>query len=719
MQTSVHDKKYEQYHQQFAKVFEAYRKVEPYLELPDGFKSFVLERTRWLDRLSSPEFPVAFLGSFNAGKSTVINAILGANILPEMAKSTTAVPTVVKKGDKEIARVYYLDDKGKLELRNLYVQKIAEKGLHKGAKEIGELLQLPSQEILVKLGQDIKDALANFKTSFSQNKLWTELTKLIADWDHSPTGYQDIALSDIPYHVVESEKSLFIDRVEVFLPQADLLEGGIVLVDLPGLGVVNPRHEKMTKSYVENNAKAFVIVMVGAHLLEGDEITFLSSDVHKQRPQVLEKAFWIINQWDQASNKQRDEILKDFEEKVRQYGFKIAEHRRFEVVALPYLMVKLIADNRYDKSGLDRHENFLNFMGGKPKTPTDAQNSLKNVKEVRDFGRFKENLLNYLAITAKTEFLEEARQECFNLIGKLLERVEPFCQAKGSGGKEVLIDRETSKKADQALEQLKKIVDNAMKEIRHEIRDSPRALVSWGDKQRDLEREIKDAVDKLDKKDLLDAVQREEHISEVWGRLPREVEKQLSIARQFKEKLLSLAKENVIEQFSQKLFQGLVNSGSLPEAVLEILKDKLGKRDMLSRIKGVCDVLLLKYSDTVEEYYRICFKDISAWKENKGPRDGIVEKALELYQQTMVEFVKGLHSQINEYFKMSVKNYFEELEGELLALFKGRAFDIQEFVKTKVASNIEGELGEELKKQAAIYEAYEMLTQVKSLCHQL
>lgn len=719
MQTTVHDKKYAQYHQQFTKVFEAYRKVEPYLELPDHFKSFVLERTSWLDRLSSPEFPVAFLGSFNAGKSTVINAILGVNILPEMAKSTTAVPTIVKKGDKEVARVYYLDDKGKLELRNLYVQKIAEKGLHKGAKEIEELLQLPSQEILEKLRQDIKDAVANFKTPFSENKLWKELKKLIEDWDHSPSGYQDIVLSDIPRHVVESENSLFIDRVEVFLSQADLLEGGIVLVDLPGLGVVNPRHEKMTKSYVENNAKAFVIVMVGLHLLEGEEIEFLSK-VHKQRPQVLEKAFWVINQWDIVKGgKQRDEVLKNFEEKVQQYGFNIAEQRRFEVAALPYLMVKLIVANRYDESGLNSQEGILSFMGGKPKTSTDADNSLKNVKEVRDFGRFKENLLNYLATTAKMEFLEEARQECFSLASKLLEQVEPFCQTKGRGGKEVLIDRETSRKADQALEQLNKIVGNAMKEIRQEIRDSSRALVSWGDKQRDLEREIKEAVDKLDKKDLLDAVQREQFISEVWGRLPREVEKQLSIARQFKEKLLSLAKENVIEQFSQKLYQGLVNSGSLPEAVLEMLNDKLGKRDMLSRIKGVCDVLLLKYSDTVEEYYRICYNDILAWKENKMPRNEIVEKALGLYQQTMITFVNGLHSQINEYFKMSVKNYFEELEGELLALFKDRAFDIQEFVKTKVASNIEGELGEELKKQEAIYEAYEMLTQVKSLCHQL
>ena len=77
--------------------------------------------------MKQTEFHVAFLGSYSAGKSTIINGILGREILPEANKSTTAFPTIVKKGEKDQAFIYFMDDKAQRILYDSFITEIAHK----------------------------------------------------------------------------------------------------------------------------------------------------------------------------------------------------------------------------------------------------------------------------------------------------------------------------------------------------------------------------------------------------------------------------------------------------------------------------------------------------------------------------------------------------------------------------------------------------------------
>ena len=61
--------------QQFQDYFAIYESVFPYLPIKDTEKSSIEKRKDWISKLKQTEFHVAFLGSYSAGKSTIINLL--------------------------------------------------------------------------------------------------------------------------------------------------------------------------------------------------------------------------------------------------------------------------------------------------------------------------------------------------------------------------------------------------------------------------------------------------------------------------------------------------------------------------------------------------------------------------------------------------------------------------------------------------------------------
>jgi GTP-binding protein EngB required for normal cell division len=59
------------------------------------------------ERVSEGRFYVACIGQFKRGKSSVLNALVGANVLPTGVVPVTAVPTIVRYGSRATARVRF------------------------------------------------------------------------------------------------------------------------------------------------------------------------------------------------------------------------------------------------------------------------------------------------------------------------------------------------------------------------------------------------------------------------------------------------------------------------------------------------------------------------------------------------------------------------------------------------------------------------------------
>jgi len=68
-------------------------------------------RTKELaSRLVAARFNLAVLGQFKRGKSTLLNALLGEELLPTAVIPVTSVPTFLSWGPKRLVRVIFLDD---------------------------------------------------------------------------------------------------------------------------------------------------------------------------------------------------------------------------------------------------------------------------------------------------------------------------------------------------------------------------------------------------------------------------------------------------------------------------------------------------------------------------------------------------------------------------------------------------------------------------------
>jgi GTP-binding protein EngB required for normal cell division len=78
------------------------------LNTPDAPKGQATGRLSELrDRLAGGQFHLAVLGQFKRGKSTLLNALLGQEILPTGVVPLTAIPTFIRPGDSLRAQIHY------------------------------------------------------------------------------------------------------------------------------------------------------------------------------------------------------------------------------------------------------------------------------------------------------------------------------------------------------------------------------------------------------------------------------------------------------------------------------------------------------------------------------------------------------------------------------------------------------------------------------------
>lgn len=196
-----------------------------------------------VERSDVKDFTIPVLGTQGMGKSTLINALLKEDILPNDADETTCVPVEVSYGEKEYGEVFFLDGKKSIEVNTR-----------------------------------------------------EELSKFV-DNNENPAN------------------ELRVDRIRLYR-KAEILKGGLTLVDLPGVGSVTLENEKTTKQYIQNQCIAlFVIPTVPT--IRGTEALFIQGSWAQ-----FAGAMFVQNHWGETKLEVKDsvehntKVLKQISDKI-------------------------------------------------------------------------------------------------------------------------------------------------------------------------------------------------------------------------------------------------------------------------------------------------------------------------------------------------------------------------------------------------------------------
>lgn len=264
----------------------------------------------FLCKCGRKEFHIALVGAIKAGKSTLINALLGYQYASTKVTPETAALTKFKKAEKNYVRIlFYTKD----EWENVWNS--AKKA--KATVFLEEYDDLKAESKKEKwIGRE-----AYQKFCDSKEKLKVEIER----WTSS-----------------KSPEHYFVKEVEVGLEEFGLPEG-VVLVDTPGLDDIVEYRSNITKSYIES-ANA-VLLCVKADALTGQEMATIYSVFSNKRnnPELI---YIIATQTDTLNRpvedwgKQKQEWLKYLKGQGVYNSRELAEQNLIDVSAYFDILLK-------------------------------------------------------------------------------------------------------------------------------------------------------------------------------------------------------------------------------------------------------------------------------------------------------------------------------------------------------------------------------------------
>ena len=221
-------------------------------------------------KVNNDTFKIQVIGTFSNGKSTVINALLGENVLPAYALPTTAVINEVKYGDKKEAILHF---------RNPLPENLPESLSKKALSHMQKYNMENIPPLHIEYGE-------------------------IEDYVVIPIG------ADPKEMLLESPY----EKVELFWP-LPMLKEGVEIIDSPGLNESATR-ARVTMDYL-SKADAILFVLAADHLCSQDEMEFIENNLNAYG---FTDPFFVVNRFDLIREQEKERMRKFAELKLAEFS---------------------------------------------------------------------------------------------------------------------------------------------------------------------------------------------------------------------------------------------------------------------------------------------------------------------------------------------------------------------------------------------------------------
>ncbi|MFC0299658.1 dynamin family protein [Virgibacillus soli] len=281
------------------------------LEDLSGFDSLVADLKVKHRKLSNRSLTIAFFGAFSAGKSSLINALVGERVLPSSPNPTTAV----------INRI--------LPVTNDYQHGTVKIKIKSAEKVTDELVAIT------------ETLLPNKSFTFEQFITWAkdnnlanhpELTNVYQSYVAALiNGYEimkeklqttfTVTLEELESYATDETIACYVAGIDLYY-DCELTRQGIILVDTPGANSVHARHTNVAFNYMKY-ADALVYVTYYNHAFSNTDQAFLMQLGRVKEAFELDKMFFVINAADLAKNQAEITMVQQYvEEQLVQLGIR-------------------------------------------------------------------------------------------------------------------------------------------------------------------------------------------------------------------------------------------------------------------------------------------------------------------------------------------------------------------------------------------------------------
>jgi transcriptional regulator with XRE-family HTH domain len=300
-------------------------------------------------KLRDNTYQIAFVATFSAGKSTLINAMLGNDILPSMAKPTTGRLTFIndregdvsaqvevsKKDDQRVIVLSYRDPQD--------LQKYLNKYLRNGW--IGKA-EVYSKGNSLKFDGSVDLADSPFYPVSEADDIHANQARLTLNRGYSSFSLTDLSQVELGSFINnDAVKELNVHAPVKHLTKQVRLEG-IQFVDTPGTNSArHVDHKRITFDFIDKANAVVYVINFTTPLTESDAL--LLEEIRRQRQynsHFCDKLFFAVNKIDQDdgnSGSLQDAITSIRKTLNDDYGFELPEDRVIGVAALPALLYRM------------------------------------------------------------------------------------------------------------------------------------------------------------------------------------------------------------------------------------------------------------------------------------------------------------------------------------------------------------------------------------------